>query len=69
MPTATKPAKQAPRKVGDRVTVFHDPYTQLRSEGEAILVRCLINDPEMSHWRVRFLSDGQTVERWIAPPV
>lgn len=55
------------RKVGDRVTIYEDPFTQKKPEGEAKLLKHL---PDVSYgmleiWEVEF-PDGSVVIRSIA---
>ncbi len=54
--------------IGETITIYQDPYTQEKPEGEARLVRRLDNhgNPEMERWRVAFLTDREvTYDRWI----
>lgn len=54
---------------GDRVTVYHDPWTAKEPEGVAVLVEFLhwtdtLGSRTIERWRVRF-NDG-TFERAVA---
>ena len=52
-------------KPGDKVTVFENPLTRTKPEGQAKLVKCLIED---NYWEVEFIEDlGETFQRWIYP--
>lgn len=50
---------------GDVVTIYADPYTREREEGEAKLIRLSRREDDGERWRVRFLSDGFVVDRFI----
>lgn len=55
-------------KKGDRVTVFCDPVTKTAPEGEAELLKKLMDaqfegDPES--WEVKFLTDGFVCQRLV----
>ena len=52
---------------GDTILIYEDPVTQLRPEGEAMLVR--EHDAPPHYWRVRFVSDGAVCDRFVYPPV
>lgn len=57
-------------KIGDTVTIFQDPYTELKPEGKAKLVKCLddrywVDDTKYEIWTVKFNSDGYVTERTI----
>jgi hypothetical protein len=56
-------------KPGNKVTIFIDPMTEQDPEGEAVLVKLLMidlqGDPPLDYWRVRFLEDNSTVDRFI----
>lgn len=60
-------SKKGKFKPGDIVTIYSDPFTSEKIEGQAKLVKCLDNDPEMNRWTVRFLSDERDVDRFILP--
>jgi len=50
-------------KKGDKVTIYEDPITKERLEGEAILVKLIDEDcgrweeGTMQRWKVRFLNE------------
>jgi len=54
---------------GDKVTVYIDPITEEDPEGEAGLLKLLMVDlqgePPLDYWRVRFLEDDSTADRFI----
>ncbi len=55
---------------GQKVTVYQDPMTEQKPEGEAILLRKLGEDPpeanpRLEAWWVRFLEDGFETNRLI----
>jgi hypothetical protein len=55
-------------KIGDRVTIYVDPFTRKEKEEDAILVGPLQQEGEhnMERWLVRFLSEPETeYARWI----
>ena len=54
-------------KKGDKVIVYQDPYTRLRPEGTATLVKqlCEADEDGMSRWEVSFPGDYGTFERNI----
>lgn len=57
-------------RIGDTVTIYEDPYTELKPEGKAKLVKCLdnrywVDDTRYEIWTVKFLSDGYVCERTI----
>jgi hypothetical protein len=52
-------------KKGDIVTIYEDPITQEKPEGEAqLIVKENVSD-ELQYWKVKFLDDGFVCERWI----
>jgi len=53
---------------GQKVNIFHDPITQKKLEGEAILVKFCHEDDHLEHWDVRFKGERTTYQRWIAKP-
>lgn len=56
-------------KIGDKVMVYEDPYTQEKEEGAAVLVKHISsNDTDsMERWTVRFDMEPDGVyERFIA---
>lgn len=55
---------------GLRVTIYQDPITQKKAEGEADLLRHISTDTEsgMERWRVQFLSDLFICDRNIMRP-
>ena len=56
-------------KKGDVVTIYEDPFTKKKIEGEARLVRSLntMSDENLELWEVHFTGDspGHYVERVI----
>ena len=50
-------------EVGDIVTIYEDPLSCQKPEGEAKLVELLIDDKEMQYWKVESL--GEYYRRWI----
>ncbi len=47
-------------KVGDKVTIFDDPITEMKPEGKATLLTCVDIDPGqpiMERWQVHFDDD------------
>ncbi len=54
-------------KRGQTVQVYYDPVDCKHHEGSAELLRCEIDRPDesMAYWKVRFISDGMKVSRWI----
>ena len=55
-------------KKGDRITIFCDPVTKTAPEGEAELLKKLLNaevegGPES--WEVKFLTDGFVCQRLV----
>ena len=62
-------------KVGDVVTVYDDPITQTRSQGEAVLVHCEADDMGIyegrryQRWTVRFRGERRVHRsRFILEP-
>lgn len=63
--------QRPPLQPGDHVTVFQDPFSRNRPEGEAVLVECIQEEDEgFSRWRVLFLDDPEyrPVERMLYRP-
>lgn len=60
-------------KPGDKVTIYHDPLTMQRIEGEAKLIRVVNNDSgiyegkRIQQWLIHFMGDpcGKYYERKI----
>ncbi len=53
-------------KQAEIVQIYHDPYTKLKPEGKAFLVKFLGSDGEgKERWRVSFLADGFKGERYL----
>lgn len=57
-------------KTGDTTTIYKDPITEKKPEGEALLLWKMGEDPpttqpRLSHWWVKFLSDGFKTNRLI----
>ena len=55
-------------KQGDIVTIFEDPLTRQKPEGDVKLINKQIaakrkGDPE--YWRVKFLEDGFVCDRFV----
>lgn len=44
---------------GQIVSVFHDPMTQDKFEGKAVLISRKHEDPEQEYWRLVFLDDTE----------
>jgi hypothetical protein len=52
-------------KRGDKVTVYEDPITRVKPEGEVELITIQDESDGMEFWEVRF-KDGMRCGRWIA---
>jgi hypothetical protein len=52
-------------KPGDVVTVYEDPWTEKRPEGEAKLIEKVGDDGEREQWLVKFVFDQSRHPRWI----
>lgn len=54
-------------KKGQSVTVYEDPVTMEKIEGEATLLKFEESsaDPRFEFWKVRFFQDLNSVYRWI----
>jgi hypothetical protein len=62
-------------KKGDQVTVYIDPITREREEGEAIVVKPIMSDDNFAgdgerytYATVLFTGDAWTFERWVHDP-
>jgi hypothetical protein len=53
-------------KRGSRVTIYEDPITKTKPEGEAKLVKQISYDPQCERWYVDF-GDGIKIVRVIFP--
>ena len=51
---------------GATVTVYEDPFTRQRPEGQAKLLSLLSDDGETQRWRVRFEGEDRNVDRTLA---
>jgi hypothetical protein len=51
-------------KTGDIVTIYEDPVTCQKIEGDAELLELLMDDTTMQYWHVRF-KNGDHGPRWI----
>jgi len=58
-------------KPGDTVTIFENSLTHDKPEGQAKLVKCLIEDNGIAnykYWEVEFTEEpGTTRQRWVYP--
>jgi len=52
-------------KKGDVVTIYKDPITKKKPEGEAWLVEKMREDFDQDFWLVRFTDDGYITGRFI----
>lgn len=52
---------------GQIVTIYEDPITRKKPEGNAKLLALEKDDPIMQYWRVRF-NNGFITSRWIRLP-
>lgn len=52
-------------KRGDIVIIYQDPITELKPEGRVKLVEFIKANNGLELWRVRFLSDNFTANRFI----
>lgn len=56
-----------------QVTIYEDPVTETKVEGQANLLKKLISDhdcvPPMEYWKVRFTDEPETRTRWIKLPM
>lgn len=63
------PVTRGDLRPGAVITIYEDPWTRLRPEGEAELIREEIRDDcdEQDYWLVRFLEDPKDAMfyRWI----
>ena len=53
---------------GDNVMIYEDSLTELKPEGNAVLIKMLFDNPEQEYWVVRFVSSDDwraTHHRWI----
>lgn len=60
-------AAGATTEPGDTVTIYQDPITRQKPEGDATLIRCLnpVDRDGLSRWEVRFAGESETFERTI----
>ena len=58
---------KARHQQGDVVTIYQDPITCRKVEGNAQLCLCLDADPEIERWLVKFHGDIDKVQRFILP--
>ncbi len=58
-------------KLGDIVTIYENPLTHDRPEGEAKLIKHLREDKGIANynfWEVEFIKEpGVTFQRWVYP--
>lgn len=52
-------------KKGQKRTIYVDPFTEKVAEGKAMLVKKVSDSVRSEYWKVRFISDGMTVQRQI----
>lgn len=52
-------------KPGDTVTIYEDPLTCEKEEGEAELIEMISETRAKEFWHVRFISDNWRTTRWI----
>ena len=55
-------------KKGNKVMIWQDPFTKLKKEGEAILIKRVYDFggmPPSELWTVRFTDNGDIVDRVI----
>ena len=52
-------------KEGDLVTIFEDPLTKQKAEGEALLIKQVMDDRFQELWLVSFQADQRKCYRWI----
>ncbi len=50
---------------GQIVTIYEDPVTQTKIEGEAKLLGKIAENTNLEDWKVEFLDDGYRTERVI----
>lgn len=67
-------AAAATLAIGNRVTVYEDPYTRQKVEGVATLMKHgsivgLLREGDLEWWQVNFDDDeiDQYVHRWVHP--
>jgi len=53
-------------KKGDVVTIYDDPITKQKPEGQARLLKKLHDNPGQEYWQVKLIKYNAVVERWIA---
>jgi hypothetical protein len=53
-------------RVGQQVTIYEDPYTRVKPEGEAVLRELYRESGNETYWRVEFISEpGAYYERTV----
>ncbi len=56
-------------QTGDQVTIYEDPHTKQKPEGEAILRELYSSSGVETHWRVEFTDEpGEFYERTVVFP-
>jgi len=50
---------------GQIITVYEDPITQTKIEGDAKLLGKIAENTDLEDWKVEFLDDGYRTERVI----